>query len=56
MRPWQRNRMAVVAVIFSSVVIINLPELSTAQALSLITLLAVLCAGYILFWNSYKNK
>jgi len=56
MRPWQRNRMALVFVIMSSVVIINLPTLSLNQALSLIALLVVLFAAYVLFWNSYKKK
>ena len=56
MRPWQRNRMALVAVIFLSVIVINLPMLSLSQALSLIALLGVLFAGYVLFWNSYKSK
>ena len=56
MRPWQRNRIALVAAILLSVVTINIPALTTAQAMSLVALLAVLFAGYILFWNSYKNK
>ncbi len=56
MRPWQRNRMALVLVILLAVVIINVPALNTTQAISLIVLLAVLFAGYVLFWNSYKNK
>ncbi len=56
MRPWQRNRMALVLVVFLAVIIINIPALNTMQAISLITLLAVLFAGYVLFWNSYKNK
>ncbi len=55
MRPWQRNRMALVVLIILSVVIINLPMLTLTQALSLIALLVVLFAGYVLFWNSYKN-
>lgn len=55
MRPWQRNRMALVAIIILSVVIINLPMLSLNQALSLIALLIALFAGYVLFWNSYKK-
>ena len=56
MRPWQRNRIALVLVIFLSVIIINLPMLSLNQALSLIALLIALFAGYVLFWNSYKRK
>ena len=56
MRPWQRNRMALVLVIMLSVVIINLPILTLKQALSFIALLVVLFAGYVLFWNSYKKK
>ncbi len=55
MRPWQRNRMALVVLIILSVAIINLPMLTLNQALSLIALLVVLFAGYVLFWNSYKN-
>lgn len=56
MRPWQRNRIALVIVILLSVVIINLPMLTLAQAISLIILLVVLFAAYVLFWNSYKSK
>ena len=56
MRPWQRNRMVLVLVIFLSVIVINLPMLSLGQALSLITLFVVIFAGYVLFWNSYKSK
>jgi len=56
MRPWQRNRIALVLVIILSVIIINLPMLALSQALSLIALLIVLFAGYVLFWNSYKKK
>lgn len=56
MRPWQRNRMVLVLVILLSVIIVNLPALTTAQALSLIALFAVLFTGYVLFWNSYKNR
>ncbi|MEJ2115992.1 MAG: hypothetical protein P8X88_08115 [Gammaproteobacteria bacterium] len=48
--------MALVLIIMLSVVIINLPILTLKQALSLIALLAVLFAGYVLFWNSYKKK
>ncbi len=56
MRPWQRNRMALAAIIILSVVLLNLPMLDLKQALSLISLLIVLFAAYVLFWNSYKNK
>ncbi len=56
MRPWQRNRMALVLVIILSVIVINLPMLTLNQALSLIALLVILFAGYVLFWNSYKSK
>ena len=56
MRPWQRNRMALVVVIIMSVVTINLPMLSLNQAISLIALFIILFAGYVLFWNSYKSK
>jgi len=56
MRPWQRNRMVLVLVILLSVVIINIPALTTAQALSLIALLTIMFAGYVLLWNSYKKK
>lgn len=56
MRPWQRNRIALVLAIILSVVVINLPMLTLNQALSLIALLFVLFAGYVVFWNSYKNK
>jgi len=56
MRPWQRNRLVLVAVIMLSVITINLPMLTLKQALSIIALLVVLFAGYVLFWNSYKNK
>jgi len=56
MRPWQRNRIALVLVIVLSVVVINLPILSLHQTLSLIALLIVIFAGYVLFWNSYKSK
>jgi len=45
-----------VLVILLSVVLINMPTLTTAQAVSLIALLAILFAGYVLFWNSYKKK
>jgi len=48
--------MVLVAVILLSVVIINLPTLSLTQAVSLIALLIVLFAGYVLFWNSYRKK
>ena len=48
--------MVLVSVILLSVVIINIPAFTTTQALSLIALLIVLLAGYVLFWNSYKNK
>ena len=56
MRPWQRNRIALVLVIVLSVIIINLPMLSLNQALSLIALFFILFLGYVLFWNSYKKK
>ncbi len=56
MRPWQRNRMVLALVILLSVIIINIPAFTLAQSLSLIALLAALFAGYVLFWNSYKNK
>lgn len=56
MRPWQRNRIALVLLILLSVVTINLPTLSLNQALSLIALLVVLFVAYVLFWNSYKKK
>jgi len=56
MRLWQRNRMVLVLVILLSVVIINIPALTTTQALSLIALLAIMFAGYVLLWNSYKKK
>lgn len=56
MRPWQRNRIALVLMIVLSVVAINLPMLTLQQALSLIALLFVLFIAYVLFWNSYKKK
>jgi len=56
MRPWQRNRMVLVVVIIASVIIINLPMITLGQALSLIALLLVFFAGYVLFWNSYRNQ
>jgi uncharacterized membrane protein YiaA len=56
MRPWQRNRIALVLAILLSVIVINLPMLTLNQALSVIALFIVLFAAYVLFWNSYKNK
>lgn|GEM_PF-731361 len=56
MRPWQRNRLVLAAVIILSVVLLNLPMLSLQQSLSLIIFLVVIFAAYVLFWNSYKSK
>ena len=55
MRPWQRNRFALVAVIIASVVTINIPNFSTGQIVSLVALYLLVFFLYVRFFNSYSK-
>jgi len=48
--------MSLVLIILLSVVIINIPALTTEQALSSVALRAVLFSGCVWLWNSYKKS
>ena len=55
MRPWQRNRFALVAVIFAAIVTLNIPSLDAGQIVSLIALYALLFFLYVKFFNRYQK-
>jgi hypothetical protein len=55
MKPWQRNRFALVAVMLASVVTLNIPSLTTAQILSLIAAYLLLFFLYVKFFNRYQK-
>lgn len=55
MRPWQRNRFALVAVIIASVVTINIPSLDMGQIVSLVALYLLCFFLYVRFFNSYNK-
>ncbi len=55
MRPWQRNRFALVAVIIASVVTINIPTFSNGQILSLVALYLLLFFLYVRYFNRYSK-
>ncbi len=55
MKPWQRNRFALVAVIIASVITVNIPDFTPAQILSLIALYLVLFFLYVKFLNRYNK-
>ena len=56
MKPWQRNRFALVAAIFAAVITINIPDLDVGQIVSLIALYALLFFLYVKFFNRYDKK
>ena len=56
MRPWQRNRFALVAAIFAAIVTMNIPSLDVAQIASLLALYALLFFLYVKFFNRYDKK
>ena len=53
MRPWQRNRFALVIAIIASVVTANIPSLTTGQIVSLVALYFLLFYLYLKFFNRY---
>ena len=55
MKPWQRNRFALVAVIAASVVTANVAAFTSAQTLSLIALYWLLFFLYVKFFNRYNR-
>jgi len=55
MRPWQRNRFALVGVIIASVITINLPDLDIGQIVSLIALYLLIFFLYVRYFNRYNK-
>ncbi len=55
MKPWQRNRFALVAVIFATIITTNIPGLTTAQIVSLTALYILLFFLYLKFFNRYQK-
>ena len=56
MRPWQRNRLALVAAIFASVGTIVFSGFTNTQIISLIALYFLLFYLYVKFFNRYSKK
>ena len=55
MRPWQRNRFALVALIIAGVITVNIPSFTTGQIVSLIALYLLLFFLYVKFFNRYTK-
>lgn len=55
LRPWQRNRLALVAMIIAIVVTVNIPALTSGQILSLCALYALLFFLYVRYFNRYQK-
>ena len=55
MKPWQRNRFALVAVILATVVTFNIPVLDTSQILSLLALYILVFFLYVRYFNRYQK-
>jgi hypothetical protein len=55
MKPWQRNRFALVAVIIASVITINVPSLEIGQIGSLIALYLLIFFLYVRYFNRYSK-
>jgi hypothetical protein len=55
MRPWQKNRFALVALILATVVTFNIPSLNTQQIISLLALYILLFFLYVRYFNRYQK-
>jgi uncharacterized membrane protein YccC len=55
MKPWQRNRFALVAIIIAAVVTMNYPSLSIGQMVSLIALYGLVFFLFVRYFNSYRS-
>ena len=55
MKPWQRNRFALVAVMIATVITANIPGLTTGQIISLAALYLLLFFLYVKFFNRYQK-
>lgn len=55
MKPWQRNRFALVAIIIATVITFNIPSLNTQQIISLIALYVLLFFLFVRYFNRYQK-
>jgi len=56
MRGWQRNRLGLAILIFSSAIVANIDTFSQGKIISLIGLFVVIYYLYVAYLNRYKKK
>jgi len=55
MKPWQRNRFALVIAMIAGVITMNYPGLSVGQIISLIALYGLVFFLFVRYFNSYRS-